>query len=156
MEKIYMEKESVARLVLNAVILLVSLFSLVVICIEHHWGIPLCSAILFVLLSALGILVELYECIFYDDTHFAVRSFGGTEEVNFADIESVKREFIRGQTGQGGHWRYFVQFKTDGNEQKQIIVPFPQFVTNRNLQNLFLKISSANDKVKWINIEKTF
>ena len=55
MEKIYMEKESVARLVLNAVILLVSLFSLVVICIEHHWGIPFCSAILFVLLSALGI-----------------------------------------------------------------------------------------------------
>ena len=73
MEKIYMEKESVARLVVNAVILLVSLFSLVVICIEHHRGIPL-----------------------------------------------------------------------------------PQFVTNRNLQNLFLKISSANDKVKWINIEKTF
>ena len=91
MEKIYMEKESVARLVVNAVILLVSLFFLVVICIEHHWGIPLCSAVLFVLLSALGILVELYECIFYDDTHFAVRSFGGTEEVNFADIESVKR-----------------------------------------------------------------
>ena len=150
MQKIGIENENVIRIVTDALGILASLSFLGPCWLEHGGFVPLLVASLFVLLFSFAIVAELNERIFYDDTHFEVRSFGHTEKINYSDIVKIKREYIRIKTGRpsGGHWRYSVCIKTNGSEQK-IIVPFPQLIHNPHLQDLFSRIRDVNGEVQW-------
>ena len=113
MKKIGIEKENIARIVANSLLLITSLLSLFIIYIEHlnRWYLIIPIVLIFMFLFA--ILNEVYECIFYDDTHLIIRSFSGIESINFVDIKKIKRDFIRSGTVRGGgHWRYTIQIKT--------------------------------------------
>ena len=147
-----MEKENIARLVMDVLFLVVALCSLIVSVIEHWGAVPLIISGFFVLVFILASFAECYECIFYDDTHFFIRSLAGNESIEYSKIEKIKREYIREKTARGGgHWRYSVQIKNQPSS-KTIIVPFPQMLTNEHLADLFQKIKLANPAVIYINI----
>lgn len=154
MEKIGIEKENIVRIVMNSLALIVSLLCLVVIYLEHLNGWYSIIPIVFIFLFLFAIINEFYECIFYDDTHLVIRSFGGIESINFVDIEKIKREYIDAKSVHGaGHWRYTVQIKTKEENTKEIVVPFPQLIHNQHLQDLFLRIKKLNKDVVWVKIE---
>ena len=154
MKKIGIEKENIARIVANSLLLITSLLSLFIIYIEHlnRWYLIIPIVLIFIFLFA--ILNEVYECIFYDDTHLIIRSFSGIESINFVDIKKIKRDFIRSGTVRGGgHWRYTIQIKTKDQSTREIIVPFPQLIQNQHLQDLILRIKTVNKNIVWIKME---
>ncbi len=153
MNKIYMEKENIARIIFDVACFLLSVFVLFLMCLNHYRLLPIFIACGSILLFSFSIFVEFYECIFYDDTHFVVRSVAGSEKIEYSDIERIERKSVWAPTGRGGqHSRYYVQIKTNDNGSKQIIVPFPNFASNKNLQDLFKKIKNENSNVQWINL----
>lgn len=147
--KIGMEKENIVRIILNALLLLSALSFMIVICLEDIGFLAFFITFLFLLLFFLGIITEIYECIFFDDKHLEIRSLFRHEKINYADIVSIKRVFIRNGKPNVAHWRWYVKTKTQDGGQKKIIVPFPQSIENKNLQHLFSKIKSANCEVQW-------
>ena len=154
MKKIGIEKENIARIVANSLLLITSLLSLFIIYIEHlnRWYLIIPIVLIFIFLFA--ILNEVYECIFYDDTHLIIRSFSGIESINFVDIKKIKRDFIRsGTVHGGGHWRYTIQIKTKDQSTREIIVPFPQLIQNQHLQDLILRIKTVNKNIVWVKME---
>ena len=154
MEKIGIEKENIARIVVDSLALLVSLLALVVIYLEHINGWYSIIPIVFIFLFLFAIINEFYECIFYDDTHLVIRSFSGIESINFVDIEKIKRDYIDAKRVHGaGHWRYTVQIKTKEENTKEIVVPFPQLIHNKHLQDLFLRVKKLNKDIVWVKIE---
>ena len=154
MEKIGIEKENIARIVVDSLALLVSLLALVVIYLEHINGWYSIIPIVFIFLFLFAIITEVYECIFYDDTHLVIRSFSGIESINFVDIEKIKRDYIDGKRVHGGgHYRYTVQIKTKEENAKEIVVPCPQLIHNQHLQDLFLRIKKLNKDIVWVKIE---
>ena len=153
MKKIGIEKENVARIVTNSLLLIMALLGLFIILFEHFNRWFLIIPVVFIFIFIFAIITEVYECIFYDDTHLIIRSFSGTESINFVDIEKIKRDFIRGKTVRGGgHWRYTMQIKKEQNT-REIIVPFPQLIQNQHLQDLFLRIKNVNKNIVWVKIE---
>ena len=102
MKKIGIEKENVARIVTNSLLLIMALLGLFIILFEHFNRWFLIIPVVFIFIFIFAIITEVYECIFYDDTHLIIRSFSGTESINFVDIEKIKRDFIRGKTVRGG------------------------------------------------------
>jgi len=154
MEKIGIEKENIVRIVVNSLALIVSFIGLAVIYLEHLNGWYSIIPIVFIFLFLFAIINEFYECIFYDDTHLVIRSFGGIESIDFIDIVKIKRDFIDGKAVHGvGHDRYTVQIKTKEENTKEIVVPFPQLIHNQHLQDLFLRIKKLNKDVVWVKIE---
>ena len=154
MEKIGIEKENIIRITADAFLLIASLLGIFVIFFEklNRWY--LIIPIVFIILFLFAIITEVYECIFYDDTHLVIRSFSGIESINFVDIVKIKRDFIDGKAVHGaGHWRYTVQIKTKEENTKEIVVPFPQLIHNQHLQDLFLRIKKLNKDVVWVKIE---
>ena len=154
MKKIGIEKENIARIVANSLLLITSLLSIFIIYIEHlnRWYLIIPIVLIFIFLFA--ILNEVYECIFYDDTHLIIRSFSGIESINFIDIKKIKRDFIRsGTVHGGGHWRYTIQIKTKDQSTREIIVPFPQLIQNQHLQDLILRIKTVNKNIVWVKME---
>ena len=153
MNKIYLEKENIARIIVHLLGVISSILALFVIVIEHCGIGSFIIAVIFFLLFSFSIFVEFYECIFYDDSCFVIRSLSGIEKICYTDINYIKREFISHKTVRGGgHWRYSVLVQVKDSNQKTIIVPFPQFIDNSHLQELFTKIKSVNKLVKFINI----
>lgn len=154
MKKIGLEKENIVRIVADSLLLIPSFIGLFVIVLEGFSKWVLIILGIYILLFLLAIINEVYECIFYDDTHLVIQSFTGVESINFADIEKIKREFIRIQTKNGGgHWRYTIKLKTEDHSSKEIIVPFPQLIQNQHLQDLFTKIKNVNKNIVWSGIE---
>ena len=154
MERIGIEKENIARIVANSFFLIASLFGLFVICVEHLNRWYLIIPIVFSFLFIFAIITEVYECIFYDDTHLIIRSFRGIETINFIDIKKIKRDFIRSKTVHGGgHWRYTLQIKAKDQNTREIIVPFPQLIQNQHLQDLLSRIRKHNRNIELVNIE---
>ncbi len=154
MEKIGIEKENIARIVANSFFLIASLLGLFVICVEQFNRWYLIIPIVFIFLFIGAIITEIYECIFYDDTHLIIRSFRDSESIDFVNIEKIKRDFIRSKTVHGGgHWRYTIQIKAKQQNSREIIVPFPQLLHNQHLQDLFSRIRKQNRNIKLINIE---
>lgn len=110
--------------------------------------------IVFIFLFIFAIITEVYECIFYDDTHLIIRSFRGIETIKFIDIKKIKRDFIRSKNVHGGgHWRYTIQIKAKDQNTREIIVPFPQLIQNPHLQDLFSRIRKQNKNIELIKIE---
>lgn len=154
MEKIGIEKENIVRIVANSFLLITSLLGLFVIYVEHLNRLYLIIPIVFSFLFIFAIITEVYECIFYDDTHLIIRSFRGIESINFIDIKKIRRDFIRSKTVHGGgHWRYTIQIKAKDQNTREIIVPFPQLIQNQNLQDLFSKIRKENKNIELVKIE---
>lgn len=154
MERIGIEKENIARIVANSFFLIASLLGLFVICVEHLNRWYLTIPIVFIFLFIFAIITEVYECIFYDDTHLIIRSFRGIETIKFIDIKKIKRDFIRSKTVHGGgHWRYTIQIKAKDQNTREIIVPFPQLIQNPHLQDLFSRIRKQNKNIELIKIE---
>ena len=154
MEKIGIEKENIARIVINSFFLVASLLGLFIIYLEHLniWFsiIP----IVFIVLFLFTIINEIYECIFYDDTHLIIRSFSGKENIDFINIKKIKRDFIRNKSvHRGGHWRYTIQIKSENQNTREIIVPFPQLIQNQHLQDLFSRIKKQNRNIEFVKIE---
>ena len=154
MEKIGIEKENIARIVINSFFLVASLLGLFIIYLEHLniWFsiIP----IVFIVLFLFTIINEIYECIFYDDTHLIIRSFSGKENIDFINIKKIKRDFIRNKSVHGGgHWRYTIQIKSENQNTREIIVPFPQLIQNQHLQDLFSRIKKQNRNIEFVKIE---
>ena len=153
MEKIGIEKENIARIVINSLLLIMALLGLFIILFEHLNRWFLIIPVVFIFIFIFAIITEVYECIFYDDSHLIIRSFSGRESIDFVDIEKIKRDFIRGKTvNGGGHWRYTMQIKKEQNT-REIIVPFPQLMQNQHLQDLFLRIKNVNKNIVWVKIE---
>ena len=154
MEKIGIEKENIARIVINSFFLVASLLGLFIIYLEHLniWFsiIP----IVFIVLFLFTVINEIYECIFYDDTHLIIRSFSGKENIDFINIKKIKRDFIRNKSVHGGgHWRYTIQIKAKDQNTREIIVPFPQLIQNQHLQDLFSRIKKQNRNIEFVKIE---
>ena len=89
MERIGIEKENISRIVANSFFLIASLLGLFVICVEHLDRWYLTIQIVFIFLFIFAIITEVYECIFYDDTHLIIRSFRGIETIKFIDIIKI-------------------------------------------------------------------
>ena len=154
MEKIGIEKENIARIVANSFLLIASLLGLFVICVEHVNRWYLIIPIVFSFLFIFAIITEVYECIFYDDTHLIIRSFSGKENIDFINIKKIKRDFIRNKSVHGGgHWRYTIQIKSENQNTREIIVPFPQLIQNQHLQDLFSRIKKQNRNIEFVKIE---
>ena len=154
MEKIGIEKENIARIVINSFFLVASLLGLFIIYLEHLniWFsiIP----IVFIVLFLFTIINEIYECIFYDDTHLIIRSFSGKENIDFINIKKIKRDFIRNKSVHGGgHWRYTIQIQSENQNTREIIVPFPQLIQNQHLQDLFSRIKKQNRNIEFVKID---
>lgn len=147
--KIGIEKENIARIAADGILFALALFLTLAIFLADGGAVAASVSALFVLLFLFAIAAELYGRIFYDDEHFEVRSFAGTEKIFYADIAKIERVLVRQKTARGGgHWRYFVHFRTEGGVRKTV-VPFPQSAANENLQDLFRRIKSANAEIKW-------
>ncbi len=149
MNKIGMEKENIVRIILNALLLVSALSFMIVICLEDIGFLAFFITFLLIILSSFGIIVEIYECIFFDDKHLEIRSLLGHEKINYPDIVSIERVLVRNGKPNIEHFRWYVKTKTQDGIQKKIIVPFPQSIENKNLQHLFSKIKSANCEVQW-------
>ena len=102
MEKIGIEKENIARIIFNSLMLIASLSGLFVIYFEHFNRLYLIIPVFFILLSIFAIITEVYESIFYDNTHLIIRSFNSVKTINFIDIQKIKRDFIRVKIGRLG------------------------------------------------------
>ena len=155
MQKIGMEKENIAGIVANSLLLGGCICALIAMCLLQAGIIPIIISAFFILLFLFGIIVESRESILYDESHFEVRSFAGKEKIDYGDIVKISRVYIRMTARVGGHWRYYVYIKAD-DEIKKVIVPFPQFIENIHLQDLFSKIKFANSQVQWslpVNIQ---
>lgn len=154
MKKIGIEKENIARIVVNSLLLITSLLALFIIYLEHLNRWYLIIPIVLIFISLLSIINEVYECIFYDDTHLIIRSLSGIESINFVDIEKIKRDFNRsGMVYGGGHWHYTIQIKKKDQSTRKIIVPFPQLIQNQHLQDLILRIKTVNKNIVWVKME---
>lgn len=148
MNKIGMEKENVFRIIVDCVLLFLCLMSLAVF--KDDGIIVFLITVPLAFLFSFAIVAEITESIFYDDTHFKIHSLGKTEEIKYADIICIDRVFIREKSVKsGGHWRYYVQIKTQDGILKKISVPFPQVIDNANLQDLFARIKKTNTEVQW-------
>lgn len=151
MNKIHLEKENIGRIILK-----VPLFCLFAACFyfflfEERKIFPLIISVVGFVIVGFSIFSEVYECIFYDETHFRIRSLGGKKIINYSDIEKIKREFIRPKTVlPGGYWRYTVQVKNQ-DDSEQIITSFPQSIENVHFKDLLTKINQANSKVQYVN-----
>lgn len=148
-KQISLEKENVIRIVIDVICAFLILFFMALLYLISFSLIPFLILLVFLLIFLFAAFSEIYECIFYDEKHFEVRSIGSKQNVKYCDIEKIKRETVRAKTVRGGcYWRYIVSVKTsEGN--KKLIVPFPQNLLNENLQDLFTQIKNANSNVVW-------
>lgn len=145
-----LEKENIFRIAADGILLALALFLMLAIFLAHGSAALIAVSAIFALLFALAIAAELYERVFYDGEHFEARTLAGTEKIFYADIAKIERVFVREKTVRGGgHWRYFVHFRTEGGILKKTAVPFPQSIHNEKLQDLFGKIKSANAEIQW-------